>query len=279
MEGAMKKRRGQPPRLLGGKKLPQPRASEPEFEALARLEESLAYDFQRRELLEEALTHRSAADCSARIENERLEFLGDAVLSLAVSTEIFSQTSPEAAMLPEGELSKLRAAIVNEKSLATKARGIGLGCCLRLGRGEDMAGGRNKDSILADAFEALLGAVYLDGGFPAAHTVVKTIFAGELNGSGRPVGQRDWKTELQELIQSRSRQLPVYQVISEEGPPHARIFAVEVAVDGRVVGVGSGGSKKRASMEAARVALSHFEKEHKTPRRSTNESRSVGRDL
>lgn len=222
-------------------------------EQFTRLEAEVGYTFQRRELLQEALTHRSAAE--AVLWNERLEFLGDAVLGLAISTELFRSGEH----LVEGDLSKLRAAIVNEKCLAAKARSIELGDSLNLGRGEELAGGRNKDSILADATEALLGAVYLDGGFPEAHAVVTRLFRCELDGSSSLTTARDYKTELQELVQERSKYLPVYEVVSEAGPAHQREFEVTVTIDGKLMGRGCGCSKKRASVAAAREALTAIE--------------------
>ena len=223
-------------------------------EQFTRLEAEVGYNFQRRELLVEALTHRSAVDAAQW--NERLEFLGDSVLGLAISTELFRAGQ----QLVEGELSKLRAAIVNEKCLAAKARSIRLGEFLILGRGEEIAGGRYKDSILADAVEALLGAVYLDGGFPAVQSLVVRLFRCELDGSSDLICTRDFKTELQEHVQGLSKDLPVYEVVGETGPAHQRTFEVTVKIDGALVGRGTGCSKKRASIVAAREALTAIEK-------------------
>ena len=237
-------------------------------EQFTRLEAEVGYNFQRRELLQEALTHRSAV--GAGQWNERLEFLGDAVLGLAISTELFHSGDH----LVEGDLSKLRAAIVNEKCLAAKARSIGLGDALNLGRGEELAGGRRKDSIRADAAEALVGAVYLDGGFSAAQSLIKRVFSCELDGSSQLITSRDFKTELQEHVQGRSKELPVYEVVSETGPAHQREFKVSVAIDGKIVGCGLGCSKKRASVEAAREALLAIEKQEKMSSRSSGQARS-----
>jgi len=233
-------------------------------EQFARLEAEVGYTFQRRELLQEALTHRSAADAAQW--NERLEFLGDAVLGLAISTELFRSGEH----LVEGDLSKLRASIVNEKCLAAKARSISLGESLNLGRGEEIAGGRNKDSILADATEAFLGAVYLDGGFPAAHHLVRKLFSCELDGTSTLTTARDYKTELQELVQERSKYLPVYEVVSETGPAHQREFEVTVTIDGQLMGRGCGCSKKRASVAAAKEALIAIEKSESRKNRESS---------
>jgi len=240
----------------------------PASERFTRLEAEVGYTFQRRELLQEALTHRSAV--SATQWNERLEFLGDAVLGLAISTELFRNGEN----FVEGDLSKLRAAIVNEKCLAAKARSIELGKCLQLGRGEELAGGRHKDSILADATEALLGAVFLDSGFPEAHSLVQRLFRCELDGSSTLNTTRDFKTELQEYVQGQSKELPVYEVVNESGPAHQRTFEVTVTIDGRLMGRGCGCSKKRASVAAAREALVTIEKQKKAGPRSSGQSRS-----
>lgn len=204
--------------------------------------------------LEEALTHPSYANehrGSAR-DNQRLEFLGDAVLGLCVS-ELLMDRFPEAR---EGELSLMRASLVNTEALATFARAASLGSALRLGRGADAAGEREQNNVLADAVEALVGAVYLDQGLEAARKLGRSIVGEpfERMASGPPLG-RDPKSELQERVQARGGSSPKYRVVEAIGPDHSREFVVAVDVDGEVLGEGRGRSKKRAEQEAARSAL------------------------
>lgn len=237
------------------------------------LESAISYRFTRRELLDEALTHSSVvlsapSDGSRRVKsgaepgsnkglwNERLEFLGDAVLSLGISTRLYAR----AEQFKEGELSKIRAALVNEGFLAGIARRLKLGDCIQLGRGERKARLQDQDSILADALEAVLGAVYLDGGFDAARFVVDRLFQEELEGSLDDLIGRDYKTELQELVQGLHKERPEYRVVEESGPPHARNFVVAVDVLGAELGQGSGSTKKAASQEAAKIALNAWKK-------------------
>ncbi|MEY4632141.1 MAG: hypothetical protein RIQ81_2261 [Pseudomonadota bacterium] len=224
-------------------------------------EKSIGYSFKQRDLLVEALTHSSAGMDStmpvnpARRWNERLEFLGDAVLSLGISTRLFAREE----LFKEGDLSRIRAALVNEGFLAGIARRLRLGDEIQLGRGERKAGLAEQDSILADALEAVLGAVYLDGGFDAARFVVDRLFQEELEGRLAHLVGRDFKTELQELVQGLHKERPEYVVVGEEGPPHARTFTVSVSVLGREMGQGCGVSKKAASQMAAQAALGKFE--------------------
>lgn len=222
----------------------------------ASVEKSLGYGFKRPELLDEALTHRSAVtgfapDGGDSAWNERLEFLGDAVLSLGISTRLHAR----AEQFKEGELSKIRAALVNEGFLAGVARRIKLGDAIRLGRGERKAGLDDQDSILADALEAVLGAVYLDGGFDAARSVVDRLFQEELEGPLDHLIARDFKTELQEVVQGRLKERPDYVVLDESGPQHARTFTVAVNIQGIEMGRGAGNTKKSAAQAAAAVAL------------------------
>lgn len=204
--------------------------------------------------LDEALTHPSYANehkDSAR-DNQRLEFLGDAVLGLCVS-EILMERFPDAR---EGELSLMRASLVNTDALATFARTEALGDALRLGRGADAAGERQQKNVLADVVEALVGAVYLDLGMEAARKLARAIVGEPLErmASGPPLG-RDPKSELQERVQARGGASPKYRVVETLGPDHSREFVVAVDVDGEVLGEGRGRSKKRAEQEAARRAL------------------------
>lgn len=219
-------------------------------ETAERIEARLHYRFARLDLLRDALTHASVLPGSGAAPIERLEFLGDSVLGLAV-TELLVRRHPEAA---EGELTMARSRLVNTNALARRAREIGLNEVIVLGKGEEKTGGRKKPSILADVFEAVLGAVFLDGGFEAARRVVEHVFDLEEEGH-EPSAEEDAKTSLQELTQRLYRQLPAYQTLSVEGPDHARHFVVEVSVAGRVLGTGSGRSKRIAAQEAARQAL------------------------
>jgi ribonuclease-3 len=215
----------------------------------------LQYRFQRPEVVRAALTHTSVGDVGRPAEIERLEFLGDAVLSLSI-TDLLMRARPGA---NEGELTRVRARLVNTTALARKARAIGLGDLLVLGKGEEKSGGRHKSSILAGALEAILGGVFVDGGFEPARRAVELLFGEEARTA--TLGDEDAKTALQELTQRRFRQLPVYQTLRVEGPDHARDFLVEVAVNGRVVGRGSGRSKRLAAQAAAREALEALRRE------------------
>ena len=212
---------------------------------LVPLMDALGWRFKREALLALALTHPSAA--SGAEDNQRLEFLGDAVLQLCVSRALFAR-HPQ---MQEGQLTQLRAALVREESLACAARAFGVGAFLRLDHGEELSGGRDKPSVLADAMEAVLAAVYLDGGLEAAAAVCDRAF-----GDYEPrTATANYKSLLQEREQARGHSTPVYRVIGEEGPPHARAFEAEVSVDGRVLGPGRGPSKTQAEQAAARQAL------------------------
>lgn len=215
----------------------------------ADLQQRLGHLFRDPALLAAALTHSSFANESsepAPVDNERLEFLGDAVLGLATGQRLY-EDCPAAR---EGELSRLRAELVSAPQLAAVARGLGLGECLRLGRGEARSGGRDKDNLLADALEALIGAVFLDAGYAAAGSVVERLFAAP---GGAPA-RHDSKTALQELLQAR-RQRPVYRLAEMSGPDHCKSYRVEVLVEDQVLGLGEGPTKKRAGQQAARRAL------------------------
>jgi ribonuclease III len=203
-------------------------------------------------LLELALTHRSwCAENAGERSNERLEFLGDAVLGLAVTDHIFD-THPD---MPEGSLAKLRAGVVSAPTLAEIGAELDLGPALRLGKGEDASGGRTKRSILADAVEAVIGAVYLDGGPEVARRVVLDLLADRIaaEAAGGP-GGTDHKTQLQELAARDFDELPCYE-LTDEGPDHEKRFYAEVRLAGRVVGTGEGRSKKLAEQAAAGAAL------------------------
>jgi ribonuclease III len=222
---------------------------------LKKLEENLGYHFQDSELLVQAVTHRSYAheNPGARIrDNERLEFLGDSVLNLSLSHMIYHRY-PE---LNEGELSRMRAGLVNEGQLRRLAERLGLGKCLRLGKGEDKSGGREKGSLLADALEALLGAVYLEAGYETAFRIMASLLEPILEASGAGLLRGfDFKTELQEYCQGLYKKTPDYEVLREEGPDHRKLFFVKVRLDDSGIGQGQGRSKKAAEQEAARAAL------------------------
>jgi len=221
------------------------------------LQSSLGYRFQALALLEEALTRSSLVNeqkSSSPQHNERLEFLGDAVLSLVMS-EYLAASLPQSS---EGTLSKLKAQLVSESSLAQVARRLRLGEHLKLGRGEDRSKGREKDSLLADALEAVLAAVHLDGGFEASQTVTRHIFAEELTNIAAQQehpGAGDYKTQFQEWCQKRHDALPRYATVRETGPDHQKLFEVELSIQGEVVGIGCGRSKKEAEQQAAKQAL------------------------
>jgi ribonuclease III len=232
-------------------------------------EERLGYKFSARELLERALTHSSAvpelrstgADeaVSALLprDNERLEFLGDAVLELLTSENLLV-AFPE---WSEGQLSKSRARIVNAGSLEAAARRLRLGEHLRLGRGEEKSGGREKQTLLADAFEAVVAAVYLDGGLGAAREVLqRVLFEQALEERGERISESDRKSALQELLQGRGRAPAEYRVAGESGPDHQKVFQIEVWIDGERMATGEGSTKKEAEQRAARSALEQLER-------------------
>lgn len=234
-----------------GRAVSAPRQPARQDSLLDRLEQAIGHRFNNRQLLLEALTHSTYAyeHRGENIkDNERLEFLGDAVLGLAVGLRLF-RDFPAAR---EGELSRLRAELVSAPRLAVVARALGLGECLRLGRGEARSGGRDKENLLADALEALIGAVFLDAGFAAAGSVVEKLFAAAVPGAEPAL--RDCKTALQELLQAR-RQRPAYRLAESSGPDHRRSYRIEVLVEEQVLGTGEGPTKKRAEQEAARRAL------------------------
>ncbi|MCB9678516.1 MAG: ribonuclease III [Alphaproteobacteria bacterium] len=224
---------------------------------LNRLQGKLGYVFRDVQLLERAVTHSSFANERGTGDNERLEFLGDAVLELAVSA-LLLERFPEAR---EGQLSRLRSRLVNTTTLARIAREIEIGAALRLGVGEDQTGGRDRTSVLADAVEALLGAVFLDAGFARARKVAVGWMEGELAGladDGSGDVDLRWKNArslLQERIQHERQQTPRYRVVGHEGPAHEPTFTVEVHIGDTVLGCGSGSNKREASHAAAEAAL------------------------
>lgn len=222
---------------------------------VAALVAELAYVFKDVRLLHRALTHRSYVnECAepAVADNERLEFLGDAVLDLVVSNELM-QRLPQAR---EGELSRVRASMVSEPALAELARTLGLGPALRLGRGEELSGGRDKPSLLADGFEALVAAMYLDGGMEVA---TQFVLSRVKMPTPEEIRSSDSKTALQHRVQAEFKVAPRYRLARSEGPDHAKVFYVEITVSDRVMAQGAGSSKKEAEQAAAAAALLRFE--------------------
>lgn len=232
-------------------------------EAFRKISAALGYQFRDPALLQVALTHRSytsehgppkGTPAVYGCDNERLEFLGDAVLDLVIA-EMLWHLAPNAR---EGELSRLRAAVVNEATLADVAAQIGIGQCLRLGRGEDRRGGRTRPSILADALEAVFAAVYLDGGFQAAKEVIARLLASRVE-QVMARGVQDYKSTLQELLQARYKITPRYELVASYGPDHDREHEVELRAGDVVTARGRGRSKKDAEQAAARLALEALE--------------------
>ncbi len=219
---------------------------------IAALQARLQLDFRQPALLEQALTHRSLlAEIEGLQANERLEFLGDAVLGLVIAEELFLRFPAWS----EGDLSKAKATVVDELSLAALARRWALGAYMRVSRGETASGGRERRALLADAVEALIGALYLDQGLEAARAFVLREFTDPLDAVARHDFGRDFKTQLQERFQGRYQATPSYAVVEESGPPHAPTFTVAVLFDGRELGRGQGKSKKAAEQHAAQAAL------------------------
>ena len=219
------------------------------------LEAAIGYQFHNISLLQNALTHSSYANerwHNSLLSNERLEFLGDSILGMLVAEYLF-RTFPDR---PEGELTRMRADMVCEKTLAAVANSIHLGDHLLLGHGEEQGGGRSRNSILADAMESVIAACFLDGGMEAALRVIKRFILVEV-----PVTKlhnADYKTQLQELVQQKRNQVLSYTLAGETGPDHDKQFEVEVSLNGNVVGRGKGSSKKRAEQDAARAAIENL---------------------
>lgn len=224
--------------------------SEIQDDKMQKVEARLNYRFAKRELLEEALTHRTYVNEAGGRDNQRLEFFGDSVLDFLLSDLLLARF-PQSR---EGELTKMRAALVDEASLARIAGSLELGSSLRLGRGEEKGGGREKRSLLADAFEALLAAIYLDGGIDAARTIVHGLFEPLLS-CPEILSGHDAKTELQERARLLRGELPRYQLKQATGPDHDRRFSVEVYIGDELMGEGVGRTKKEAEQDAARAAM------------------------
>jgi ribonuclease-3 len=221
---------------------------------LRKLEDALHVRFRRLQLLEEALSHSSFVNELSEPghpHNEKLEFLGDAVLELVISHELFGSYPS----YYEGELTKLRAAVVSKPTLARIAKEMHIGTYMRLGKGEELGGGRKRNSLLADALEAIIGAVYLDRGLKAAREFVIRHFSEEIERLNHDRHKMDFKSILQEITQSRFQTLPRYTVVSEVGPPHDRIYEVLLRINDEPYGTGRGRNKKEAQQDAARIAL------------------------
>ncbi len=224
------------------------------------LEERLGYTFRDRKRLEGALYHSSYANEHRSLginSNERLEFLGDAVLGLVTADYLFRK-HPD---LPEGDLTRIRAALVCEESLHEVAQSLDLGSYLKLGKGEEAGGGRQRASILADATESVFAAVYLDGGLEAARALIHRVLLDKERETDVEERRRDYKTELQELVQRKSDQVLRYELTGSSGPDHAKEFAFRVTLNGVTVGEGMGRSKKEAEQSAACAALAHLKNE------------------
>lgn len=221
------------------------------------LEEKIGYTFRDRTLLENALTHSSYANEhreKGMPSNERLEFLGDSILGLVVADHLY-RNRPD---LPEGDLTRIRAALVCEGSLVEVAKNLDLGSYLKLGRGEESGGGRKRPSIQADAVEAMLAAVYLDGGIGQTRKLIHDLI---LNQEREKIANgRDFKTTLQELVQRESGQVLSYRLTGESGPDHAKVFRMDVLLNGTAIGSGEGRSKKEAEQAAAKAAVCKLER-------------------
>jgi ribonuclease-3 len=242
-------------------------------ETLGPLEERIGYHFRDLGLLEHALTHRSRAHEDASggvIDNESLEFLGDAVLGFAIADMLFARFPTHS----EGYKSKVKAGMVSAASLARLAEDIDLGRYVLLGRGEEKTGGRHKHAILADGFEALIAAIYLDGGIDAARTFIGSCFGPMIVAAGDNAADatftEDWKSALQEWLQAHGRGLPHYRLAAADGPDHRKRFDVEVVIGGAPAGRAVGRSKKEAEQQAAREALTRLQAETSAPAASVD---------
>ncbi len=223
---------------------------------LATYQKKLGYPFKSIELLNQALTHKSFVNENNRKfkDNERLEFLGDSVLDLIIGE--YSLKNFKNRM--EGDLSKIRAALVNEGNLSKIARLLNLGEYIQLGRGESLSGGHDKNSILANTFEAMVAAIYLDGGLIKTAKIILPLFKSDLHHLANTSRYRDYKSELQEHAQGKKIAIPFYKVEKEIGPDHDKIFEVTVSINGKIIGKGKGKNKKEGEQEAAREALENL---------------------
>ncbi len=228
--------------------------NEQRMRALRDLEDGLGFRFEQIDLLENALTHRSFVNENPALackDNERLEFLGDAVLELTIS-HMLTRKFPD---YTEGQLSKLRASIVNEQPLADLARRFRIGEFLLLGRGEEASGGRIKSSLLANAFESIIAAMYLDVGFDRTAAFIERLFTPLIREGATASLYRDYKTDAQEICQVLFREVPRYTLVSESGPDHDKRFEMSLVIGERVIATGTGRNKKEAEQQAAKIAL------------------------
>lgn len=221
---------------------------------IASLEKKIKYTFKNKENIILALTHSSYANENKHnnfVSNERLEFLGDAVLNVIVSEKIYSQYSK----LSEGEMTKARSVIVCETSLVNCANSIGISEYLLLGKGEELSGGRHRQSILADAFEAIIGAIYIDGGIECARQFIEDNMSPIIEDAIKGYNYQDYKTQLQEIVQSKGNERISYELLGEKGPDHDKTFITQVRIGDQVMGIGKGKTKKEAEQHAAFLAL------------------------
>ncbi|MGI6423516.1 MAG: ribonuclease III [Candidatus Dojkabacteria bacterium] len=225
------------------------------------LEKNLNIKFKNKELLNTALTHRSFINENREVKehNERLEFLGDAVLELIVSVFLFDKYRDRA----EGELTSFRAALVKTDSLAEVAKGLGIGTYMNMSKGEEESGGREKDYLLANTYEAILGAIYLDSGYESCTKFVHKTLLHKIEDIVEKRLDIDSKTKIQELVQSIYKSTPTYEVVKEIGPDHSKEFTVVVKIDNKVIGHGTGSSKQRAEEQAAKEGIEYIEKSNK----------------
>ena len=229
---------------------------------LERLQRDIPYHFRQVKLLHAAMTHSSYANeqQNGAPHNERLEFLGDAVLELCISDELFRRF-PDTR---EGELTAMRSRLVNQETLALLARRIGIDNCIALGKGEEIQRGRERNSLLSDAFEALLGSIYLDGGFAAVQEAVRMLFMDHWPAQSGKTKGKDGKSRLQEVTQQFFKDRPVYSLVSSAGPEHDKLFTVRLELPDKTVFVAAGSSVKRAEQAAAHMALKFLEENRDT---------------
>ncbi|MBN1497175.1 MAG: ribonuclease III [Spirochaetes bacterium] len=222
-----------------------------------RLQKAIRVKFKNRNLLKRALTHRSYVNESGGgiMDNERLEYLGDSVLGLVVNEYLFREYE----QYREGELAKIKSAVVSEATLSKLARSIDLGRFIFMGRGEEHSGGRDRSSILANTVEAIIGALYLDSGLKTCRKFILSLLRDEIGMVNSLTYLRDPKTALQEYVQKKYKERPVYRVIEERGPDHQKEFTVSLIINGREILTGEGPSKRKAEMNAARASLKRIE--------------------
>jgi len=240
-------------KLFGRKETGRPGAQR----SLRQFEEMIGYRFRNVALLDSALKHRSIifqTGESRELANERLEFLGDAVLDLIVAEQLYEQHP----LAREGHLTRLKSLAVSGRQLANKGRKMGLGVFMQLSAGEERSGGRNRRSILEDALEAVIGAIYLDGGMASARKFIRRFITNDLDNRLIREKDKNYKSMLLEYVQGRGLGYPTYRVLSEDGPDHAKTFHVEVLVNGEPMGKGVGRSKKQGEQQAAMEAAKHF---------------------